>query len=170
MATTVVTTTKPFNLPVPSVSLLEAENKPVSLTWYRFFAALYTGLNQGQASGVAFTPTDLSGAGLVFSGVVVRYAVIGGLVHYYGQFDWPTTTDPTISVISLPVKPDDSLVANVPCVVSTSADPGVDLAFRAVAGALTARGIFINRRTSANVTNAALSGLTISFMLIYQAG
>lgn len=79
------------------------------------------GLNFASGKGVQFnsgsllslfatatvTPTDISGAGIAFSGVSVRYFRVGGLVSYQFWFTYANNANATNAAVSsgLPVAP-----------------------------------------------------------------
>lgn len=110
-----------------------------------------------------FTPTDQSGAALVFTSVSVRYAKLGNLVSIYGTLTYPATADATAASISLPVAVPNAAYA---------AAPGTLLLTGATGAAIQA---VVNTSTAAfagaagALTNANLSAKVLQFFLTYPA-
>jgi hypothetical protein len=66
------------------------------------------GLNALESANVAtaWTPSDISGAGLTLTPVNCKYVKIGKLIHLMGQITYPTTADATAAKIGgLPYNP-----------------------------------------------------------------
>lgn len=160
-------TIKPFSIPVSSVPLLEGQPDVMSSTWYQYFVSLFNSANSGQTAGIGFDPQDASGAvpEVLFHAVFVQYSIVSGLVHIYGQMTFPTTADTSQAAISLPVRVSEDSSGAVPCPVLTSASVGANVMLLAAPNAQ--RAVFVNQQTSANITNATMSGVQINFMLIY---
>jgi hypothetical protein len=114
-----------------------------------------------------WTPTDASGAGLVFTGVNVAYSRVGNMVFVYGRFSYPTTSNTANATIGgLPV-----LVANS---ISTQSQntlfvsPGSTTPVFMTPLANTTTMIPLNYLGN-NLTNANLSGALITFNFAYAA-
>ncbi len=115
------------------------------------------------SSPAAFTPTDASGAALTFTTTNCKFSQVNGIVTAYYAIAYPVTVDASQAKIgSLPIAvPNQSYAA---------------LAFLIVGNASTEIVLNINSATASfqtvagvAVTNANLSGKTVSFILIYPS-
>lgn len=153
-----------FTIPPPATAFLEGEPRPVSTTWYQYLVALFKASNSGLVNGITFTPADISGAGLIIHAISCQYTVISGLVHFYGELTYPATADTSHAAITLPIAVPDLPGHQTPCSVLTV---GMTVPVMLVPQRNLTTAIFLNQETSANITNAALSGVQVNFMLIY---
>jgi hypothetical protein len=114
--------------------------------------------------------TDQSGGGLTFTSVNVQYCQYGNMVFAYGTLTYPSTADTHSATISLPVAVPNQTYAALPSTFllnSTTGSPNKAV-LRAVANTSTAQ--VVQGDGSTNIyTNANLSGVKITFMLIYPA-
>ncbi len=143
--------------PAPNVPLLDGVPAAVSLSWYQFFQGIAQ--SAGSVLPTAYTPTDQSGARLLFGAVVASYSRNGSFISVYGTLTWPTTVDTTPAAMSLPFPS----AAPVPGMLLLSGQTGA--AIVAVAGSATAR--FAGALGA--LTNADLSGKLLEFFLTYPA-
>ena len=114
----------------------------------------------------SWTPTDASGGSLTFSGVSVNYSQIGNLMCVYGTLTFPSTGDTNNNLIDgLPVKAVNHPYATVPgsCWIAGLTDGSYVITSSANSTEFAIR----DPDTSTRLTNAALSGLTIDFVLTY---
>jgi hypothetical protein len=109
----------------------------------------------------SWTPTDQSGAGLIFTSVSAQYCQYGNLVIAYGTLTYPSTADATSAKISLPVA-----VPNQPYAAVLSTNLAVNDYLKTLIGTSTAS---IVSSVGAAATNVSLTTKTIIFMLIYPA-
>jgi hypothetical protein len=119
-------------------------------------------------SASSWTPTDQSGAALVFSGVSASYTKIGNMVHAYGRVTYPITVDASAAVIGgLPIGVPNQFYAQNLNPAGTSAS----LTFSILAASLRNTSTFsiLDGNNLVNVTNAQLSGSLVIFNLAYPA-
>lgn len=155
---------KSFTLPVPSVPLLEGKADTISITWYRFFLSLFGAAGSGSVAK-DFSPVDASGLAppLDLHAIFVQTVAFGGMIYMFGQLTYPTTTDTTNAALSLPLQVPNQRYAEIPGVVMVNiAQPIILLPSRN-----SSRAVFVNQQTSANITNATLSGLQVNFTVAY---
>lgn len=83
------------------------------------------------AISLPWTPTDGSGATLVFTSVNMKYTQVGNMVYVYGTLTYPTTLNSNPAVISgLPVNfPNQNYTTDLPFtnIFSSSATAGLVL-------------------------------------------
>jgi len=110
-----------------------------------------------------WTPTDGSGAGLVFTGVVGRYTKIGQVVTYFGDVTYPVTANGSGSIIAgLPFTSNSALnrtgsvISTTVNAVGSAVPPSTSVVLVFPAGSLTPP------------TNATLSTARIIFAGSYQ--
>lgn len=121
-----------------------------------------------QTGPAAWTPADGSGAGLAFASVSANYTQIGNMVFAYATWAYPATIDATAASISgLPVTVGNANYAEVPCIATTTASITGGLVLKAIKNTTTAK--FDIGTPFGPVTNAQLSGATITVILIYPA-
>jgi hypothetical protein len=123
------------------------------------------GLTDTNALG-AWTPSEQSGASLVFTGVSALYTKIGNMVFAYAQLSYPATADRSAAVIGGP--PVNFTVANYgrQCRL-TYANGTSAIAYLLPVGGTATFGMQSN--AGAAITNANLSGLALIFECIYPA-
>jgi hypothetical protein len=114
----------------------------------------------------AWTPTDASGAGLAFTGVSGKYSQVGNIIIASVQLTFPVTGNAAQVSLTIPTTAPNQTWALAPSLVYTS---GGTLAVIARPVSNTATTVFVVHGSSAAVTNANMSGLTIQINLIYQA-
>lgn len=111
-----------------------------------------------------WVPADNSGAGLTFATLSHNYTQVGRMIFAYAAFTYPVTADASAAGITgLPILTANAQFARGPSKVYCSAS--VDVILRPRPNSLAAD--FLNGGTGAAVTNAQLSGATVSFTLIY---
>jgi hypothetical protein len=110
-----------------------------------------------------WTPTDGSGAGLVFTGVVGVYTKVGRVVNYFGDVTYPVTANGSGSIIAgLPFTASSSLnatgnvISTTVNAVGSAVPPSTSVVLVFPAGSLTPP------------TNATLSTARIIFAGSYQ--
>jgi hypothetical protein len=111
-----------------------------------------------------WTPTDQSGAGLVFTSVAAFYQVIGGLVFAWGVLTFPSTGSTTTVIISLPIPAPNKSYVRLPSGAYLST--GVDAGFAApIPGTST----FTLYQADAGTghSNTHFSTLTFNFSIFY---
>lgn len=117
--------------------------------------------NQAPSGPAAWTPTDASGAGLTFTGVLGKYTKIGNMIFAYATFTYPATANGASARISLPVAAASTYgtVGYLTTVGNTMITVLAGLAaadFRAVS-------------TGGGLTNANISGGVFNVTLTYPA-
>jgi hypothetical protein len=129
------------------------------------FATTVGALNGHSMTPAAWTPSDGSGASLVFTNVNANVTRHDNLVFAYANLTYPTTADASHAIIAgLPVTVANQTYAQTPHMVFCSgAATGVMLV--PIINSTTAK--LVNPVGGAALTNANLSGLTLDFMLIY---
>lgn len=126
-----------------------------------------TGIEGNGAGQTSWTPTDASGAGLVFTGVSATATRLGNLVFASATLTYPVTADGTAALIAgLPFPAANHAYAAVPSIILPNGGT-ITLVIAPVANTNT--GKIWRPDTGAAVPNSALSGLTISFILTYSA-
>lgn len=111
-----------------------------------------------------WTPADNSGATLTFSAVASEYTQVGRLIFAAASLTYPTTANGNAaSIAGLPIHAVNAQTARCPASVLTSGATELLI----VPNTNTSTASFLNAATGAAVTNANLSTLTLSFMLIY---
>lgn len=116
-------------------------------------------------SAGSWTPTDASGAGLIFTGVSASYTQIGNMIFAYASLTYPTTSNSSNALISgLPITVPNQEYARQCNVTASTATGGSDMV-------PVANSTQISPRTLAGaiVTNATLSTVTLKFICIYPA-
>lgn len=124
-------------------------------------------INGVSAAPGTWTPTDGSGAGLVFTGVSGGFTRLGNMVFAYASMTYPANANGANAVIAgLPV-----MTANQPYAQGAAAVlvSGGASAMLLAAAPNTNTAKLINAASGAAMTNTDLSGLTISFTLVYPA-
>lgn len=140
-------------IPVPASRLVDPRTGLISQDWFLFLA--------GETK--SWTPTDDSGAGLVFAVTSAAWTQIGRLVFAYALVTYPATADASAAVIGgLPVvAPGLGYAEQGFLSFTTSANASK---IKAIGGTNTAQ--FFTAVGGA-VTNANMSGTQNNFMLIY---
>lgn len=116
----------------------------------------------------SWTPTDNSGAGLVFTGVSANYTRIGNIVFAYFSLTYPTTADGTAaSIAGLPVTSANADYAIVPFYLTLSSSIGAGII--GVVAKAAATFAIENHQTYAAILNSSLSTKTIRGLAIYPA-
>lgn len=151
----------PFPNQLPWTDNRKEQNKQSAPT--QAFLQYMSGLDSSLRNPVPWTPVDASGAGLTFTGVSVSSMIMGSLVFAYGRLTYPVTASGAGAAIGgLPAPAaNQNYVRNANVALRTD---GV-VAFAVPIGGLA----IFNIVNSAGVgqTNAQLSGLTITFIVIY---
>ncbi len=161
------------DLPNPSASVLGGVRSLVAVS-HNFLTSISTSGQPVAAQPAStdlsdttapttYSPTDLSGASLTFTGVSVRYSKIGNLVSVYGTLTYPATADATDAQISLPVAVPNQSYATVPGSLLLTGVPGSSI----VAVANSSAAIF--QGAAARLKNVDLSGKVLAFFLTYPA-
>lgn len=117
-------------------------------------------------AGASWTPTDASGAALTFTSVSANYIQLGPLIFAWGALTYPATADPSNAAIGgLPVAAANqnyaqNLVqpAGAPAGTVLQPQKNTSTAF-----------FWSNSALAARKTNAQMTGVAISFLLIYPA-
>lgn len=126
-----------------------------------------TGIENKTVVPAAWTPADGSGAGLTFTSVSAGYTRLGNMVFAYATVIYPTTADGTNAVITgLPFAAPNVAYAVTPAIVLPNGGTTA-MALVPVPNSITAK--LVNSATGAPLTNANVSTLTLSFLLIYPA-
>lgn len=148
---------------------------PTAGQWNSYFAAkqdwnaiLDQIITQGGAPSfvapTVWTPTDGSGASLVFTGVSAEYAIVGNIVLASAKLTYPSTASTNAAVIAgLPYPVPDAGYATAPdllYVVGAAAATIVSVINSSTAA-------IYSLTTGAAVENVTLSGATIAFQLAY---
>lgn len=111
------------------------------------------------AVGFPWTPTDASGAGLIFGIAQGRYSLVGPMVMVWGRVTYPTTANGSNALISgLPYLNGDMFAGFYQTF-------GVSTLFHLAPGAVSIS--LLNPATGAQHTNAALSGVQLIFQGSY---
>ena len=140
---------------------------PTAAQWNSYFAGKQDWsaiLDAIIAAGGA--PTDASGAGLSLATATVTYTKLGNIVFASGQITYPATANGNAAVIGgLPVAVPPLTYAKCPSMVFNNASVEI------MAVTLPSSSTFelVAPASGAAITNAALSGKTINFQLIYPA-
>jgi hypothetical protein len=113
----------------------------------------------------AYTPTDQSGAGLVFTGVSGRQSRYGNNVYLHCLFTYPVTVDASANAFSVPVAVPNTEYASAVGSAITTIATAIDV----IANKNSSTARFINSSSLVTLTNAQLSGATVRFTLIYPA-
>jgi hypothetical protein len=114
----------------------------------------------------SWTPADGSGAALAFSAVSSGYTQTGNMIDAYATVTYPVTVSGAAAIISgLPVPVANQNYAEVPAVVATTVTITGGLIIKAVKNTTTAK--FDVGSPFGAVTNAQLSGATVTFNLTY---
>jgi hypothetical protein len=127
---------------------------------YRSFQVLAASAPPVSSAPIAWTPTDQSGAALVFTAVAAFYQQIGNLVFVWGTLTYPSTADGSNSLISLPVAVPNQQYARSPGNASAGNN---QLGILPFFGSSTAA--FNN--ASGRVSNSSLSTAVVNFSLFY---
>jgi hypothetical protein len=112
----------------------------------------------------SFSPTDQSGAGLVFTSVSVQYAKTANQVWMYGALTYPTTVDGSNALISVPIPVPNHPYAQAISQLAVAGVTGgaiITLQNTSEAGFITPTGV--------QSKNSDFSGKTIVFSVIYPA-
>jgi hypothetical protein len=112
---------------------------------------------------VAWTPTDQSGAGLVFTAVNAFYQQIGNLNFVWGVLKYPATASGANATISLPVAVPNARYAESPGSVALSESVG---SINIVPLRNTATAIFVNASVGP-LTNNFMASSFVNFSLTY---
>lgn len=122
-------------------------------------------LNGHSITPAVWTPSDGSGAALVFTGVNAKATRHDNMMFAYASLTYPNTADASHAIIAgLPVAVPNQSYAQGPCMVFCSgAATGVMLV--PIINSTTAK--VVNPIGGAALTNANLSTLTLDFLLIY---
>lgn len=116
----------------------------------------------------SWTPADNSGASLSFTSVSAGYTRIGNIVFAYATWIYPATIDATAASISgLPVTVANANYAQMPAICSTTVTISGGLVL--IPNKNTATAKFDVGSPFGVVTNAQLSGGTISVLMAYPA-
>lgn len=114
----------------------------------------------------SWTPADNSGAALVFSSVSAGYTKIGNMVFAYGTWIYPVTIDGTAASISgLPATVANVAYAQMPAIAATTVTITGGLVMLPIKNTTTAK--FDVGSPFGIVTNAQLSGATVSILMFY---
>ena len=120
-------------------------------------------------SNGTWTPSDQSGASLTFTGVSAAYSQVGNMVFVYGTLTYPATASGSIARIG-------GLPVTVPNVTYAGTSTGIASFSGAVTGTASpytitnsTRFIFEYVVGGSPLTNAALSGQTVTFSFSYPA-
>lgn len=114
----------------------------------------------------SWTPADASGAGLLFTGVSGATSQTCGIVTVFGSLTYPINIDPSQATIGLPEVAADQGYAQAPAAIYA---PGATTLMLLVPVPGINRAKFVRADSGAPITNAMLSGLSISFMAQYPA-
>lgn len=127
--------------------------------------AITIGLASSFANGpTAWTPADGSGASLTFTSVSVSSSQVGNIVFIYGRLTYPSTASVANATIAgLPTPVPNQGYAQIPFLVSTTTSTIMGL--HPLSN--TSTFAFITTAPAAAVTNATLSGATITFAFWY---
>ncbi len=140
-------------IPIPASRLVDSRTGLISQDWYLFLA--------GETK--SWTPTDVSGASLVFTVTSAAWTQIGRLVFAYAQVTYPVTANGLAAVIGgLPVVAPGFGYANQGFLSYTTSANASKIT--AVSGSNTAK---FFTATGGAVTNANMSSTLNYFMLIY---
>lgn len=131
-------------------------------------ATLDTIIAQGGAPSfvapAGWTPTDASGAGLVFAAASAEYAVIGNIVLASAEIVYPSTVSAVPAKIGgLPYTLPNQGYASAPDLMLVSGAAAA--AITAIKNSATAE--ITSLSTGSAVTNADLSGKTVNFQLAF---
>jgi hypothetical protein len=167
IATAHVTST----LTAPSASIT-ALTGPITGTQATFTQASIATISPTVASPFAtgtFTPSDASGAGLVFTSPVGWWTQMGNMVFFRGQCIYPATASASLAAISIfpTAVPPPPINASCPSlVVASGSTQGIGM-FVFSGTTVTAATLF-NTTSGQRLTNAQVSGLNVQFDLAYQ--
>lgn len=139
---------------------------PIDLTVAQVITLLGALITQTTGS---WTPSDASGAALIFSGISANYTQIGNMVYAYTQLTYPVTADLSAAKITgLPVTVANANYAQMPGILSDSSGGLPGTAVILPLKATTNASIILEIGGTA-VTNAQLSADTIRFMAVYPS-
>ena len=123
------------------------------------------GIAGNSVTPAAWTPSDGSGAALVFTAVSANRTRLGNIMHAYASLTYPATANGSNAVIAgFPVAFPGQNYAGGPCVVFAA---GAATAVMLVPIITTTTAKLLNPVGGAALTNANLSGLTLVFHMIY---
>lgn len=112
-----------------------------------------------------WTPTDASGAALVFTSVSASFTQIGNMVFAYASFSYPATADASQALIGgLPVTVPNQQYARQCSVTGSSIAGGMDIVPNANSTQISPRTL-----AGANITNVTLSLAALKIICIYPA-
>lgn len=113
----------------------------------------------------SWTPSDASGAGLIFVGVSCIYCRIGSLVFVSGVLSYPNTSNADAAAIGgLPFPVNNSAGANAPGPMFS----GISVLIQGLTIAGSSTFEIFNGTTAAAITNAQLSNQGIRFAFMYS--
>jgi hypothetical protein len=151
-------------IPGPSTQAVNTVGSTQNFTvqWWNFFNGLLAYLTTGPLA--PSTPTDQSGAGLVFTGASTFSQEISGFIFVTGTVTYPANASGSAATISLPVPvPNHPYAQGVGSYISIGFDGGFVVA---IPGTSTAT---FDDTSGAAHSNAHFSGKTISYSLFYPA-
>jgi hypothetical protein len=114
----------------------------------------------------AWTPTDASGAGLVFTAVTARYTKVGKMITAFFRLTYPSTANNSVSAIGgLPV----AASPNYPAGLNASAGSCFAASGAVISAGVVASGTVVTMfANSGNIPiNSALSTLVVSCVVTY---
>lgn len=131
-----------------------------------YSAILDTVIAQGGAPSfvapAAWTPTDASGGSLTFTSVSAEYAVVGNILLLSAQLTYPSTADTHAAAIGgIPYTLPNKGYANAPDLLFVNGGAACSI----VGIQNTSSADVYSITTGGTVTNATLSGKTVSFQL-----
>lgn len=130
------------------------------------FSTIQSNVNAFQANG-SWTPTDASGAGLVFTSTSAAYTQIGNMIFAYAAVTYPVTANSANTLIGgLPVNFPAAFYGSQCFVTNTNVGTTFVAYAAPISGTAT---VLFNSSTNIQITNAAVSGKTIVFECVYPA-
>lgn len=125
------------------------------------------GTGNSSIAGTTWTPVDASGASLTFTNVTAKYVQVGNMVYAYFSLTYPSTADTSPTAIGgLPVTAPNNNYANTASMLQNSSN-GSNITYAVVIKNTVTAGIW--SATAARFTNAQVTGVTMSGVIIYPA-
>ena len=154
----VITVTKTNNVAFAASATTDTTNAA------NISSGLLPGARLGTSAG-SWTPTDASGASLVFTGVSAGWTQIGNMVFAYAGLTYPVTANGSNALIGgLPVTVPNTEYARQCSLTSASTS-----SFGEVLPSNGTTQLSPRNFARANIANSVLSGVTMNFICIYPA-
>lgn len=128
-----------------------------------------TGLVPFETTGT-WSPTDLSGATMTFTGINCKYTKIGNMIFAYGTFTFPSTVSASAALIGgLPFPVPNSSYASIPGPVKITTGTVSGIVTETTQGSSPGTFRFYNNAAGAPVTNTTLTLAVVEVNIAYPA-